>query len=171
MSHGGWRIREEQDPQNQLNPLSDLHELTETEQQVQGDMSLYQVLRVYIYSSYDLSIFKELLTLRMSRSDSIAHFWDSFLPVALLCLNSIWKFLLHFLIYYFVWLFSLGWLLISNERQKGSRWREEVIYRETRRSTGRGNVVRIYYRRKQSTFKKVFKWKQIIALLKHALQT
>lgn len=100
----------------------------------------------YIYSSYDLSIFKELLTLRMSRSDSIAHFWDSFHPVALLCLNSVWKFLLHLFIYYFVWLFSLGWLLISNERQKGSRWGEEVIYRETRRSTGRGNVIRIYYR-------------------------
>lgn len=49
MSQGGWRITGEQDPQNPLNPLSDLHELTETEQQVQGDMSLYQVLCVYIF--------------------------------------------------------------------------------------------------------------------------
>lgn len=49
MSQGGWRITGEQDPQNQLNPLSDLHELTETEQQVQGDRSLYQVLCVYIF--------------------------------------------------------------------------------------------------------------------------
>lgn len=83
------------------------------------------------------SVFNELLTMRTSAFLTLVPALETLSPI-LFCLTLTWKFLFHFIMFYFchVWLLPLGRMFFSNKRQKGSRWRWERRWGWTGRSRG-----------------------------------